>query len=197
MPSTHLLRLTVVELQSFSDAILAPFTPYHMTGVVRSRRMDSEVGMGDGEEEDAQCASCHQYCHFSAVECGCSDDRVACTAHAGALCACPPGRWRLAFRYSLAELDAHLAGVFGAAARVGALNLVNCRGFCSNAGTWCCPPGIASQRMPESESTDSATLGRPLGSLCSVASKRWLWSAKDCLPIMLGKGVCKTSRFGC
>ena len=78
--------------------------------------------MGEEEEEDAQCSLCHQYCHFSAVECDCSSDgRVSCAAHAGALCACPPGRWRLAFRYSLAELDAHLSGVFGAAASVGAL----------------------------------------------------------------------------
>ena len=78
------------------------------------------MGIGDGEEEDVQCSVCHQYCHFSAVECDCSHDRVTCAAHAGALCACPPARWRLAFRHSLAELDGHLSGVFGAAATVGA-----------------------------------------------------------------------------
>ena len=81
--------------------------------------MDNEVGMGDGDDEDAQCSVCHQYCHFSAVECDCSEDRVTCASHAGALCACPASRWRLAFRYSLAELDAHLSGVFGAAVTVG------------------------------------------------------------------------------
>ena len=77
--------------------------------------------MGEGDDEDTQCSFCSQYCHFSAVECDCdSHGRVMCPAHAGMLCACPPSRWRLAFRYSLAELSAYLSGVFGAAARVGA-----------------------------------------------------------------------------
>jgi histone demethylase JARID1 len=82
--------------------------------------MTDEVGMADGDEEDVQCSVCHQYCHFSVLECDCSDGRAACARHAGALCACPPHRWRLAYRYTLAELDRQLADVFGAAATVGA-----------------------------------------------------------------------------
>ncbi len=77
--------------------------------------MEQAVGMDKGAKEDAECAICRQYVHLSAVECDCCPGRRTCLRHAATLCECPPARWRLAFRYSLAELESIVEDV---AARV-------------------------------------------------------------------------------
>ena len=63
------------------------------------------------EEEAAECAICHASVYEAGVECDCCPGRFTCARHADGLCECPPGRWRLAFRHSLAELGALLACV--------------------------------------------------------------------------------------
>ncbi|CAL8461880.1 g1411 [Coccomyxa elongata] len=80
-------------------------------GCLRSRRVTQEVGMDEGDTDDAECVICHAYCHESAVECECCPRRRTCLRHAAALCECPPPRWRIAFRHSLAELQALLQEV--------------------------------------------------------------------------------------
>lgn len=67
--------------------------------------------MDEGDTDDTECVICHLYCHESAVECDCCPRRRTCLRHAAALCECPPPRWRIAFRHSLAELQALLAEV--------------------------------------------------------------------------------------
>jgi histone demethylase JARID1 len=67
--------------------------------------------MDEGAADDAECVICHLYCHESAVECECCPGRRTCLRHAHNLCECPPGRWRLAFRHSLAELRVLLSEV--------------------------------------------------------------------------------------
>lgn len=84
-------------------------------GLRRSRRIDPGVGLRSGDREDAQCAVCHLFVHFSAVECDCCPRRRVCLHHAGSLCQCPMRRRRLAWRHSLQELEGLHAGV---AARV-------------------------------------------------------------------------------
>lgn len=67
--------------------------------------------MDAGDTDDAECVICHLYCHKSAVECECCPRRRTCLRHAHALCECPPPKWRLAFRHSLADLRALLCEV--------------------------------------------------------------------------------------
>ncbi len=67
--------------------------------------------MDESDTDDAECVICHAYCHESAVECECCPRRRTCLRHAAALCECPPPRWRIAFRHSLAELQALLQEV--------------------------------------------------------------------------------------
>lgn len=67
--------------------------------------------MQEGETEDAECAICLQGLHCSAVECACCPGRFVCLLDADRLCDCPASRWRLAYRYSLAELEDKLATV--------------------------------------------------------------------------------------
>ena len=70
-----------------------------------SRRLEQPLGVADGDTEDAECVICHAYVHEAAVECACCPGRRTCLRHAHNLCECPPARWRLAFRHSLAELE--------------------------------------------------------------------------------------------
>ncbi|KAK9819859.1 hypothetical protein WJX72_003401 [[Myrmecia] bisecta] len=80
-------------------------------GVRRARRITQPVGMDKGASDDAECAICHMYVHCSAVECDCCPRRRVCLHHAHNLCECEPARWRLAFRYSLADLERILEDV--------------------------------------------------------------------------------------
>lgn len=74
-------------------------------GLVRSRRVDQPVGMDFGDQSDPGCAICHLPLHLSAVECDCCPRRRTCLHHAANLCECPMRRRRLAWRYTLRELE--------------------------------------------------------------------------------------------
>ena len=91
-----------------------------VAGMVTSQRVADDGASGPSKEQDPECSLCHQYCHLATVECDCCPGRCACLPHAGGLCACPPSRWRLAFRYSLADLERALETADAAAAFLGA-----------------------------------------------------------------------------
>lgn len=80
-------------------------------GLVRSRRVDQPVGMDFGDQHDPGCALCHLPLHLSAVECDCCPRRRTCLHHAANLCECPMRRRRLAWRYTLRELESLEEGV--------------------------------------------------------------------------------------
>jgi hypothetical protein len=80
-------------------------------GLVRSRRVDQPIGMDFGDLSDPGCAICHLPLHLSAVECDCCPRRRTCLYHATNLCECPMRRRRLAYRYTLRELEGLEEGV--------------------------------------------------------------------------------------
>jgi histone demethylase JARID1 len=67
--------------------------------------------MEPGDKDDAECVICHLYCRESAIECGCCPGRRTCLRHAANLCECAAASWRMAFRHSLADLQALLEEV--------------------------------------------------------------------------------------
>lgn len=73
-------------------------------------------------EQDTECVICHQTCHFAFMQCECCPTRAACLVHASSLCACPPSRWHLAFRYSIADLERLVEAIAMPAAQLRALH---------------------------------------------------------------------------
>ena len=88
----------------------APPPPLH-AGVRQARRVTAPKGFEPEEKDEAECAICHLYLHVSGLECDCCPRRRVCLQHADNLCECAAASWRLAFRYSLADLQAVLAEV--------------------------------------------------------------------------------------
>lgn len=80
-------------------------------GVRQARRVTAPKGFEPEEKDEAECAICHLYLHVSGLECNCCPGRRVCLQHADNLCECAAASWRLAFRYSLADLQAVLAEV--------------------------------------------------------------------------------------
>jgi len=59
-------------------------------------------GFGD---DDAECAICRQYMHFTACECDCNPGYLVCLRHHGQMCECGTCRKKMLFRYSSKELE--------------------------------------------------------------------------------------------
>ena len=90
-----------------------------VAGLMTSVRITEDDALAS-QREGIECALCHQSCYFAAIECDCCPSRSACLAHASSLCACPPSRWRLAFRFSLADLERYVGVIAICAAQLGA-----------------------------------------------------------------------------
>lgn len=74
-------------------------------GLVRSRQVMPGEGMDPEAGGTAECTICHLPLHLSAVECDCCPRRRTCLHHAANLCECPMRRRRLAWRYTLQQLE--------------------------------------------------------------------------------------------
>eukprot|EP00271_Cylindrocystis_brebissonii_P017526 TRINITY_DN4596_c1_g1_i1.p1 TRINITY_DN4596_c1_g1~~TRINITY_DN4596_c1_g1_i1.p1 ORF type:complete len:2735 (-),score=484.18 TRINITY_DN4596_c1_g1_i1:871-9075(-) len=78
-------------------------------GTVRSARMSPRKTPDRiSQDEDPECIICRYYLHLSAVVCSCRPQDAVCLGHARQLCACPPSKRRILYRYSLAELEGFL-----------------------------------------------------------------------------------------
>lgn len=69
-------------------------------GVVDAARLEFELLPDD----ERQCVKCKTTCFMSAVSCECQPGLLACLHHAAELCACPPRRHTLRYRYTLDDL---------------------------------------------------------------------------------------------
>ncbi|XP_054432486.1 lysine-specific demethylase 5B [Pteronotus mesoamericanus] len=69
-------------------------------GVIDAERMDFELLPDD----ERQCIRCKTTCFMSAVSCACSPGLLVCLHHVRELCACPPRRYKLRYRYTLDDL---------------------------------------------------------------------------------------------
>ncbi|KAM4700298.1 lysine-specific demethylase 5B isoform 2-T2 [Discoglossus pictus] len=69
-------------------------------GVIQSEKIDLEL-LADDER---QCMKCKTTCFISAVYCPCSPGILVCLHHVKELCACPPYKYRLGYRYTLDDL---------------------------------------------------------------------------------------------
>jgi hypothetical protein len=56
------------------------------------------VGMKEGDEEDAECATCRSLMHTAALECDCCPGRHVCLYHSDTLCECKGDKHRLLYR---------------------------------------------------------------------------------------------------
>ncbi|XP_036210565.1 lysine-specific demethylase 5B isoform X1 [Myotis myotis] len=69
-------------------------------GVIDSERMDFELLPDD----ERQCIKCKTTCFMSAVSCACKPGLLVCLHHVPELCSCPPGKYKLRYRYTLDDL---------------------------------------------------------------------------------------------
>jgi histone demethylase JARID1 len=54
--------------------------------------------MKEGDEEDAECATCRSLMHTAALECDCCPGRHVCLYHSDTLCECKGDKHRLLYR---------------------------------------------------------------------------------------------------